>query len=74
MDDLARGATDLLTAMHRAGAAFRTFGYTQFLAHQVDDPLPTRGGGADQRFLRELPDVSAFPAAGARTGSGRRVR
>jgi hypothetical protein len=111
MDDRARGATDLLTALHRAGKAFRTYGYAQFLAHQpitwryasalghadepfaamgvsfhlhdktdrwvnlsvdlwardggfevegdatVDDPLPTRGGGANQRFLRELPTV-----------------
>ena len=111
MDDRARGATDLLAAMHRAGKAFRTFGYAQFLAHQsvtwqylggigragepfttvgvsfqlhdkinrwvslgvglwardgefqvegdamVDDPLPTRGGGANQRFLRDPPTV-----------------
>jgi hypothetical protein len=111
MDDRARGATDLLAAMHRAGKAFRAYGYAQFLAHQsvtwkyggalghaaepfatigvsfqlhdktnrwvslsvdlwvrdggfmvegaamVDDPLPTRGGGDNQRFLREMPNV-----------------
>lgn len=111
MDDRARGATDLLTALHHAGATFRTYGYAQFLAHQsvrwkflravghadepfatvgvsfqlrdelnrevslgiglwardggfmvegdasVDDPLPTRGGGGNQRTLRDLPDV-----------------
>jgi hypothetical protein len=119
MDDLARGATELLTVMHRAGAAFRKFGYAQFLSHQsvelkyggrighavqpfvtvgvsfqlrdelrrwvslgvglwardggfeveadamVDDPLPTRGGGANQRFLRELPDVRTSSLAEA---------
>jgi hypothetical protein len=34
MDDRAQGATDLLTAFHHAGTAFRTYGYAQFLAHQ----------------------------------------
>jgi hypothetical protein len=111
MDDRARGAADLLAAMHRAGQAFRAYGYAQYLAHQsvtwkhasglghavepfatvgvtfqlhdkidrwvslsvglwvrdgdfvvqgdamVDDPLPIRGGGGNQRFLRELPEV-----------------
>jgi hypothetical protein len=111
MDDRARGATDLLTALHRAGKAFRAYGHAQYLAHEsvtwrylsalghadepfatvgvsfhlhddmdreisvsvdlwardggftveggalMDDPLPTRGGGGNQRFLRELPDV-----------------
>jgi hypothetical protein len=119
MDDRAQGATDLLTAMHRAGEAFRTFGYAQFLAHQsvrwkylgglghaddpfatvgvsfelrdelnrwvsldiglwardggfsveadalFDDPLPTRGGGGNQRFLRDLPDVRTSDLAEA---------
>jgi hypothetical protein len=111
MDDRARGATDLLAAMHRAGRVFRAFGSAQSRAHRsvtprylsalghgvdpiavvgtalqlhdesarevslsvvlwarnggfmvqgdaaVDDPLPTRDGGANQRFLRDLPDV-----------------
>ncbi|MBB4764701.1 hypothetical protein ACFQFC_10875 [Amorphoplanes digitatis] len=34
MDDRARGAADLLAAMHRAGKAFRDYGYARFLAHQ----------------------------------------
>lgn len=34
MDERARGATDLLAALHRTGQAFRTYGYAQFLAHQ----------------------------------------
>jgi hypothetical protein len=111
MDDRARGATDLLTALHQAGEAFQAYGSAQCLAHQsvtwryasafghagepfatmgvsfqlhdkddrwvsfsvglwvrdggfmvqgdaiVDDPQPTRLGGGDQRFLRDLPDI-----------------